>query len=179
MVLLLAVRARSASLLVTLIVFEAPPQEGLVRSVPTTLGVRSFHRFPAYVPLTFHRFLRAEWSQQEGMSEHQWPHQFGDASGSGDGESGRARAAHGGSCRICHLRAVHRKDIFMVRAEQEDEQRLREAMCERRSVGICCNESPHVEAARSCLTTFHTASEGVFSEVPSYGRCAGSSTMAS
>jgi hypothetical protein len=72
----------------TLLVFEAPPQEGLVRSVPATLGVRSFHRFPAYVPLTFHRFLRAEWSQQEGMSEHRWARQFDGASGSGDGESG-------------------------------------------------------------------------------------------
>ena len=71
-----------------LLVFEAPPQEGLVRSVPTTLGVRSFHRFPAYVPLTFHRSLRAEWSQQEGMSEHRWPGQFGGALGSVDGESG-------------------------------------------------------------------------------------------
>ncbi|MCA1838123.1 MAG: hypothetical protein LC674_04995 [Actinobacteria bacterium] len=63
----------------TLLVFEAPPQEGLVRSVPATLCVRSFHRFPAYVPLTFHHFLRAEWSQQEGMSEHRWPRQFGGA----------------------------------------------------------------------------------------------------
>jgi hypothetical protein len=71
MVLLLAVRARSASLLMTLLlVFEAPAQEGLVRSVPATLGVRSFHRLPAYVPPTFHRSIRAEWSQQEGMSEH-------------------------------------------------------------------------------------------------------------
>src|SRR5215217_6331378 len=147
MVLLLAVRARSASLLVTLIVFEAPPQEGLVRSVPTTLGVRSFHRFPAYVPLTFHRFLRAEWSQQEGMSEHQWPHQFGDASGSGDGESGRARAAHGGSCRICHLRAVHRADVLVVRSEQEeDEQRLREAVRQRGSVHLRSHDSADGEA---------------------------------
>ena len=70
------------------LVFETPPQEGLVRPVPATLGVRAFHRFPAYVPLTFHRFLRAEWSQQEGMSEHGWDRQFGGASGSGDGESG-------------------------------------------------------------------------------------------
>ena len=72
----------------TLLVFEAPPQEGLLRSVPATLGVWSFHRFPAYVPLTFHRLLRAEWSQQEGMSEHRWPLQFGGALGSYDGESG-------------------------------------------------------------------------------------------
>ena len=70
------------------LVFETPPQEGLVRSVPATLGIRSFHRFPAYVPLTFHRFLRAEWSQQEGMSEHRPPCQFGGALGSVDGESG-------------------------------------------------------------------------------------------
>ena len=70
------------------LVFEAPPQEGLVRSVPATLGVRTFHRFPAYLPLTFHRFLRAGWSQQEGTSEHRWPGQFGGALGSGDGESG-------------------------------------------------------------------------------------------
>ena len=72
----------------TLLVLEAPLQEGLVGSVPATLGVRTFHRFSANLPLTFHRFLRAEWSQQEGMSEHRWPRQFGGALGSGDGESG-------------------------------------------------------------------------------------------
>src|SRR5918999_1475615 len=33
-------------------------------------------------------------------------------------------------------------------------------MCERRSVGICCHDSPHDEAARPCLRTFHTASLG-------------------
>src|SRR5215207_301102 len=87
MVLLLAVRAQSASLLMTLLVFEAPLQEGLVGSVPATLGVRTFHRFPAYLPLTFHRLLRAEWSRQEGMSEHRWLRQFGGASGL-VGESG-------------------------------------------------------------------------------------------
>ena len=70
-----------------LLVFEAPPQKGLVRSVPATLGVRSFHRFPAYVPLTFHRLLRAEWSQQEGMPEHRCIG-FGGASGLVGGESG-------------------------------------------------------------------------------------------
>ena len=69
-------------------VFETPPQEGLVGSVPATLGVRSYHRFPAYLPLTFHRFLRAEWSQQEGKYGHRWPCQFGGALGSVDGESG-------------------------------------------------------------------------------------------
>ena len=71
-----------------LLVFEALPQEGLVRSVPATLGVRSFHRLPANVPLTFHRSLRAEWSQQEGMSDHRWSRQFVGASGLVDGENG-------------------------------------------------------------------------------------------
>src|SRR5215208_6964920 len=120
MVVLLTVRARSASLLMTLLlVFEAPAQKGLVRSVPATLGVRSFQRFPAYVPLTSHRFLRAEWSRQEGMSEHRPPCQFGGALGSGAGESGRARAAHGGSCKICLLRAVHRAyDLVVDQATQ-------------------------------------------------------------
>ena len=113
----------------TLLVFEAPPQEGLVRSVPATLGVRSFHRFPAYVPLTFHRFLRAEWSQQEDMFGHRGPRQFDGALGPGNGESGRARAAHGGSCRICLLRAVHRADIFVDRPEnRRTVTRLREAL---------------------------------------------------
>jgi hypothetical protein len=44
--------------------------------------------------------------------------------------------------------------------EPEDEQRLRETMCERRSVGVRCHDSPHDEAARLCLRTFHTASPG-------------------
>src|SRR5687768_365879 len=64
MVLLLAararVRARSASLLVASLVFKAPPQDGLVRLVPSAPGIRAFHRFPTHVPLTFHRLLRAE-----------------------------------------------------------------------------------------------------------------------
>jgi hypothetical protein len=46
------------------------------------------------------------------------------------------------------------------RSEQEDEQRLREVMCERRSVGVRCHDSPHDEAARPCLRTFHTVSPG-------------------
>src|SRR5215212_5561009 len=53
-------------------------------------------------------------------------------------------------------------DIFLDRAEQEDEQRLREVICERRSVGICCHNSPHDEAARPSLRTFHTASLGTW-----------------
>jgi hypothetical protein len=31
-------------------------------------------------------------------------------------------------------------------------------MCERRSVSICCHESPHVEAADPPLRPFHTVS---------------------
>ena len=56
MVLLLSVRARSASLLV----FQAPLQDGLVRLVPALPRVRAFHRFPMYAPAPFHRLLRAE-----------------------------------------------------------------------------------------------------------------------
>src|SRR4051794_28582156 len=59
MVLLLAVGARSASLLDSL-VFEAPLQDGLVRSVPALPPIRAYHRFAVYVPLTFHHLLRAE-----------------------------------------------------------------------------------------------------------------------
>src|SRR5215210_5410720 len=56
-------------------------------------------------------------------------------------------------------------DIFLDRPEQEDEQRLREVMCERRSVGICCHDSPHGEAVDPPVRAFHTVSEGEFSEV--------------
>src|SRR5215218_10341467 len=61
MVLLLAVRARSTSLLMTLLllVFEAPLQDGLVRLVPALPRVRTFHCFPMYAP-PFHHLLRAE-----------------------------------------------------------------------------------------------------------------------
>jgi len=51
-------------------------------------------------------------------------------------------------------------DIFLDRPKQEDEQRLREALCKRRSVRICCYESPHGEAVDPPLRTFHTASLG-------------------
>jgi hypothetical protein len=44
------------------------------------------------------------------------------------------------------------------RPEQEDEQRLREVMCERGSVGVRCHDPPHDEAARPHLRTFHTVS---------------------
>src|SRR5215216_666527 len=55
-------------------------------------------------------------------------------------------------------------DIFLDRPEQKDEQGLREAMCERRSVCICCHDSPHDEAIDPRLRPFHTVSERKFSE---------------
>src|SRR5215213_2138592 len=42
--------------------------------------------------------------------------------------------------------------------QPQDEQGLREAMCERGSVRICCHESPHGEAVSSPLRLFHTVS---------------------
>src|SRR5215204_5339477 len=51
-------------------------------------------------------------------------------------------------------------DDRLDRPEQEDEQRLREAMWERRSVGICCHDSPDDEAVDPPLRPFHTASPG-------------------
>src|SRR5687767_8550714 len=60
MVLLLAVRARVCARSASLLVFEAPPQDGLVRPIPALPPIRAFHRFPTYVPPTFHRLLRAE-----------------------------------------------------------------------------------------------------------------------
>ena len=56
-------------------------------------------------------------------------------------------------------------DDRLDRSAKEDEQRLREVVCEQRSIGVRCHDSPHDEAARPCLRTFHTASEGEFSEV--------------
>src|SRR5215207_10776491 len=49
-------------------------------------------------------------------------------------------------------------DAVMDRPEQEDEQGLREDVCKRRSVGICCHDSPHDEAVGPCLSPFHTVS---------------------
>ena len=62
-------------------------------------------------------------------------------------------------------RWVVERTIAWIDQQQEDEQGLREVVCERRGVGICCHDSPHDEAARPCLRTFHTASEYEFSEV--------------
>src|SRR5215212_11769545 len=53
----------------------------------------------------------------------------------------------------------------MDRPAKEDEQRLRETMCEWRSVRVRCDDSPHDEAARPSLRAFHTVSEEEFSEV--------------
>jgi len=58
-----------------------------------------------------------------------------------------------------------RTHAFLDRPEQEDEQRLREAMCERRSVRICCHDSPYDEASCPHLRLFHTVSEEEFCEV--------------
>src|SRR5215216_2124032 len=60
-----------------------------------------------------------------------------------------------------------RTHVFLDRPEQEDEQRLREAMCERRSVRICCHESPHDAAADPHLRPFHTVSLGTWVNKPS------------
>src|SRR5918994_6420462 len=56
-------------------------------------------------------------------------------------------------------------DTFLDRPTEDDEQRLRAALCERRSARVCCHDPPHGEAARPSLRVFHTASEGEFSEV--------------
>src|SRR5215207_4744529 len=57
------------------------------------------------------------------------------------------------------------ENIFVDRSEQEDEQRLREVMCERRVVSICCHDSPHDEAVDPPVRPFHTVSEGELCEV--------------
>src|SRR5215213_11308393 len=57
------------------------------------------------------------------------------------------------------------ENIFVDRSEQEDEQRLREVMCERRVVSICCHDSPHDEAVDPPVRPFHTVSEVEFCEV--------------
>jgi hypothetical protein len=56
-------------------------------------------------------------------------------------------------------------DDRLDRLKQEDEQGRREVVCEWRSVRICCHDPPHGEANRPRLRTFHTVSEGKFSEV--------------
>src|SRR4051812_24702877 len=60
MVLLLAVRARVRARSASLLVFQAPLQDGLVRLVPALPRVRAFHCLPMYAPPPFHHLLRAE-----------------------------------------------------------------------------------------------------------------------
>src|SRR5215204_371059 len=52
--------------------------------------------------------------------------------------------------------------LYLDRPEQEDEQGLREAVCEQRSVRICWHDSPHAEAIDPPLRPFHTVSERLY-----------------
>jgi hypothetical protein len=61
-------------------------------------------------------------------------------------------------------------DAFVDRPAKEDEQRLREVVCERGSVGVRCHDSPHDEANRPCLRTFHTASPRRWVNTPAHTR---------
>ena len=92
------------------------------------------------------------------------PRRGADEVGEGMGQRGRGRGL-AETIAPQRLRGVAEevgggKDVVLDRPEQEDEQRLREAMCERRSVGVRCHDSPHDEAARPCLRPFHTVSPG-------------------
>src|SRR5919112_999444 len=51
-------------------------------------------------------------------------------------------------------------DDRLDRPKQEDEQGLREVVCEWRSVRICCHDPTHGEGDRPRLRTFHTVSLG-------------------
>jgi putative transposase len=55
--------------------------------------------------------------------------------------------------------------IDQQRRMSKDYERLCASVCERRSVGVRCHDSPHDEASRPCLRTFHTVSKEEFSEV--------------
>jgi transposase len=55
-------------------------------------------------------------------------------------------------------RWVVERSFACIWPQPKDEQGLREAMCERRSIRVRCHESPHVEAVGSCLRAFHTVS---------------------
>jgi hypothetical protein len=50
--------------------------------------------------------------------------------------------------------------LAMDLSQQEEEQGLREALHERRSVRICCDDTPHGKAIGSCLILFQTVSIG-------------------
>ena len=80
--------------------------------------------------------------------------------GMGQGRRGRGLAE---TIAPKRLRGIAEKvgsgaDVFVDRPQPEDEQRLLEVMCERRSVGICCHDSPHDEAPCPHLRPFHTVS---------------------
>src|SRR5215207_89556 len=49
-------------------------------------------------------------------------------------------------------------DDRLDRSKQADEQGLRAVVCERGGVRVRCDDSPHDEAPRPCLRTFHTVS---------------------
>jgi hypothetical protein len=65
----------------------------------------------------------------------------------------------------CLEKVGGRKDVVMDRPQQEDEQSLREVVCERRSVRVRCDDPPHEEAPCPPLRPIHTVSEGGFCEV--------------
>src|SRR5215208_4919063 len=86
----------------------------------------------------------------------------------------RAWPQTGRDCAPQRLRGVAEEvgggeDDRLDRPAKEDEQRLREAVCERGGDGVRCHDPPHDEAARPSLTTFHTASEGEFCELRRHG----------
>jgi hypothetical protein len=91
-----------------------------------------------------------------------------DGVGQGMGQRGRERrlAETDAAQRVCGFtkKVGSGADDRLDRPE-EDEQRLREIVCEWRGVGVRCHDPPHDEAPRPCLRTFHTASEEEFSEV--------------
>ena len=109
--------------------------------------------------------LRRRWGgawMSSSVNESPLPRRCSDGVGQGVGQRGRSsRLAETTACR--RLSGFAEKmgsgaDVFLDRPEQEDEQRLREVMCEWRSVSICCDDSPHDEAIGPRLRRFHTAS---------------------
>ena len=102
-------------------------------------GRAIFFRAPL-VGVVAHAVLGADEDHTHRAQPYELHPVVGGAAGLGEGEGSRARAAYGASFRICHLRAVHRKDVVVDRPQQEDEQRLREVMCERGSVGVRCHD---------------------------------------
>jgi putative transposase len=104
-----------------------------------------------------------------GASEEARPRRGAYEVGCGVGQRGRGRKL-AEAYATQRLRGVAEEvgggaDDRLDRSAKEDEQGLREAVCERGSVGVRCHDPPHDEAPRPNLRPFHTASEGVFSEV--------------